>query len=62
MKREPSTFSYIKVLEVGDSTSLPPEKSYAARCAVAYMEAEYEYSYDISPSTDGTMVTITRLS
>lgn len=61
MKREPSTFSYIKVLEVGDSTSLPSEKSYAARCAVAYMEAEYEYSYDISTSPDGTMVTITRL-
>lgn len=61
MKRPPSVFSYIKVLEVGYSTSLPFDKTYAARCAVAYMEAEYEYSYDISTSTDGTKVTITRL-
>lgn len=60
MKRPPSTFSYIKVLDVGDSTSLPSEKTYAARCACSYLEAEYERTFDISP--DGEQVTITRLT
>ena len=61
MKRPPSTFSYITALEVGDSTSLPSEKAYAARCAVAYMEAEYEYAYIVTLSHDGTSIVIKRL-
>ena len=60
MKREPSTFSYIKVLEVGDSTSLPSEKTYAARCAVSYLEAEYERTFSVVQ--DGEQVTIIRLT
>lgn len=60
MKREHSTFSYIKVLEVGDSTSLPSGKTYAARCAVSYLQAEYERTFDISP--DGDQVKIKRLT
>ena len=60
MKREPSTFSYIKVLEVGDSTSLPSDKTYAARCACSYLEAEYERTFSVSQ--DGEQVTIIRLT
>lgn len=60
MKRPPSVFFCIKVLEVGDSTSLPAEKAYAARCAVSYMEAEYEWTYSVSQ--DGEQVTIKRLT
>ena len=60
MKRPPSTFSYIKVLEVGDSTSLPSEKTYAARCACSYLEAEYERTFSVVQ--DGDQVTIKRLT
>lgn len=60
MKRPPSTFSYIKVLEVGDSTSLPSDKTYAARCACSYLEAEYERTFSVVQ--DGDKVTITRLT
>ena len=60
MKREPSVFSYIKVLEAGDSTSLPASKNYAARCACSYLEAEYERAFTIAASPDGESVIITR--
>ena len=60
MKRPPSTFSYIKVLEVGDSTSLPSDKTYAARCACSYLETEYERTFSVIQ--DGEQVTITRLT
>ena len=60
MKRPPSTFSYIKVLDVGDSTSLPSDKTYAARCACSYLEAEYERTFSVIP--DGEQVKITRLT
>lgn len=60
MKRPPSTFSYIKVLEVGDSTSLPSEKTYAARCACSYLEVEYERTFSVCQ--DGEQVTIKRLT
>ena len=60
MKRPPSTFSYIKVLEVGDSTSLPSDKTYAARCACSYLAAEYERTFSVVQ--DGEQVTITRLT
>lgn len=62
MKREPSTFSYIKVLDAGYSVALPIEKAYAARCACAYLEAEYGFTFEINPSPDGEMVIITRLT
>lgn len=60
MKRPPSTFSYIKVLEVGDSTSLPSDKTYAARCACSYLEAEYERTFSVYQ--DGEKITIKRLT
>ena len=60
MKRPPSTFSYIKVLEVGDSTSLPASKTYAARCACSYLEAEYERTFSVYQ--DGEKITIKRLT
>lgn len=60
MKRPPSVFSYIKVLEVGDSTSLPSDKTYAARCACSYLEAEYERTFSVVQ--DGDQVTIKRLT
>ena len=60
MKRHPSTFSHIKVLDVGDSTSLPSDKTYAARCACSYLEAEYERTFSVIQ--DGEQVTITRLT
>lgn len=60
MKRPPSTFSYIKVLEVGDSASLPSDKTYAARCACSYLEAEYERTFSVV--LDGDQVTIKRLT
>jgi len=60
MKREPSTFSRIKILEPGETASLPSEKTYAATCACSYLEAEYERSFSISP--DGETVSITRLT
>lgn len=62
VKRPPSTFSYIKVLEIGESVSLPSDKSYAARCAASYLEVEYERTFSISSSTDGEMVVIKRLT
>lgn len=62
MKRPPSTFSYIKVLEIGESVSLPSEKAYAAKCAASYLEAEYERTFLISPLSDGEMVIIKRLT
>ena len=62
MKRDPSVFSYIKVLEVGDSTSLPSAKTYAARCACSYLEAEYERTFTIAASPDGESVIIRRLT
>ena len=60
MKRPPSTFSYIKVLEAGDSASLPADKTYAARCACSYLEAEYERTFSVV--LDGDQVTIKRLT
>lgn len=60
MKREPSVFSYIKVLEAGDSTSLPASKTYAARCACSYLEAEYERTFSVYQ--DGESVIIHRLT
>lgn len=60
MRREPSVFSYIKVLEAGDSTSLPSEKTYAARCACSYLEAEYGRTFTIAASLSGVSVIITR--
>lgn len=60
MKRPPSTFSYIKVLEAGDSTSLPSDKTYAAMCACSYLEAEYERTFSVIQ--DGDQVTIKRLT
>ena len=62
MKREPSTFSHIKVLDIGYSVSLPVAKSYAAQCAVSYLEAEYGREFNISQSPDGEMIIITRTS
>lgn len=60
MKREPSAFSFIRPLDVGESAILPSEKAYSARCAASYMEAEYGYSYSVTASPDGTKVIITR--
>lgn len=55
MKREPSVFSRVRDLTPGEEVFLPSEKAYAASCAVAYMEAEYEYSYTVTNSTDGVV-------
>lgn len=62
MKREPSTFSYIKVLDAGYSVALPIEKAYAARCACAYLEAEYGFTFEITTSQDGGQIIIYRLA
>ena len=62
MKREPSTFSYIKVLDIGYSVSLPASKTYAARCAASYLEAEYGRTFSITSSPDGELVIISRTS
>lgn len=62
MKREPSTFSYIKVLDAGYSVALPIEKAYAARCACAYLEAEYGRTFTVTTSPDGGSVIIRRLT
>lgn len=62
MKREPSTFSYIKVLDIGCSVSLPIEKAYAARCACAYLEEEYGYTFEIKQSPNGEQVIINRIT
>lgn len=53
-------FSIVKALEVGDSTSLPSEKAYAAKCAVSYLEAEYERTFSVYQ--DGEKITIKRLT
>ena len=53
-------FSIVKALEVGDSTSLPSEKAYAAKCAVSYLEAEYERTFSVY--RDGEKITIKRLT
>ena len=60
MKRPPSVFSYIKVLEVGDSTSLPSDKTYAARCACSFLEAEYGRTFTIAVSPGGDSIIIMR--
>lgn len=62
MKREPSTFSYIKVLDIGYSVSLPVGKTYAARCACSYLEAEYGRTFTVTTSPDGGSVIIYRLT
>lgn len=56
MKREPSAFSFVKALEVGDSMSLPAEKAYAARCAVAYLAEEYERTFSVTTTPDGVTI------
>ena len=53
-------FSIVKALEVGDYTSLPSEKAYAAKCAVSYLEAEYERTFSVYQ--DGEKITIKRLT
>ena len=53
-------FSIVKALEVGDSTSLTSEKAYAAKCAVSYLEAEYERTFSVYQ--DGEKITIKRLT
>ena len=55
MIREPSAFSYVRNLCVGDSVSVPAEKGYAIRCAVAYLEAEYGYLHRIEQTDEGTI-------
>lgn len=55
MIREPSAFSYVRNLDVGDSVSVPAEKGYAIRCAVAYLEAEYGYLHRIEQTDEGTI-------
>ena len=52
MIREPSAFSYVRNLCVGDSVSVPAEKGYAIRCAVAYLEAEYGYPITVYAAGD----------
>jgi len=56
MIREPSAFSYVRNLDVGYSVSVPGEKAYAIRCAVAYLEAEYGNTYHIEQTADGTII------
>ena len=53
-------FSIVKALEAGDSTSLPSEKAYAAKCAVSYLEAEYERTFSVHQ--DGEKITVKRLT
>ena len=53
MKREPSVFSAVKVLEPGECAILSSEKLYAARCAVSYLEVEYEQTYSVTQEADG---------
>ncbi len=53
-------FSIVKALEVGDSTSLPSEKAYAARCAVSYLEAEYERAFSVCQDCD--KITVKRIT
>lgn len=53
-------FSIVKALEAGDSTSLPSDKVYAARCACSYLEAEYNRTFSVYQ--DGEKITIKRLT
>jgi len=62
MKREPSTFSYVKAMDIGESVSFPSSKSYAARCACSYLEAEYGWEFSITASPDGMSVVIERIT
>ena len=55
MIRESSAFSYVRNLDAGQSVSVPAEKGYAIRCAVAYLEAEYGYTHHIEQMDDGTI-------
>ena len=57
MKREPSAFSYVKDLEVGEVATVPYDKLYAVSCAVSYLYAEYERTFTISPDpSNGTII------
>lgn len=60
MKREPSAFSYVKDLEVGDVATVPYEKLYAVTCAVSYLFAEYERTFDVSPDPASGTIKVTR--
>ena len=60
MKREPSAFSYVKDLEVGDVANVPYEKLYAVTCAVSYLFAEYERTFDVSPDQASGTIKVTR--
>ena len=60
MKREPSTFSYVRDLGVGDEVTIPYEKLYAVTCAASYLEAEYERSFEILPNPSTETVKIKR--
>lgn len=61
MKREPSVFSAVKVLEPGECAILSSEKLYAARCAVSYLEVEYEQTYSVTQEADGRII-VTRIT
>ena len=37
MKREPSAYSYVKNLVPGEAVTIPKDKLYAVRCAIAYI-------------------------
>lgn len=56
MKREPSVFSHIKVLDIGYSVSLPASKAYAARCAIAYLAEEYERTFSVTTTPEGVTI------
>lgn len=60
MKREPSAFSYVKDLEVGDVAIVPYEKQYAVISAVSYLSAEYERTFNVTPDPESKTIKVTR--
>ena len=60
MKREPSAYSYVKNLAPGEAVTIPGEKLYAVKCAIAYIAEEYGWDLSISTNQDGETIIVTR--